>query len=224
MQTLAQETDIQRHRDDTFHAITDRFAINLDILEVEMASWHGADNAMALLAIKRREDNANMQGYLDGRAARALQNAAAGVNVLAMSRRQEDNAHAKAFASKADKRTCWETTLHATQLQYVAQLGFTPSSKFFAWLAECDASPDGAVAEAPNRTPALAEKALAEERRRHEMATQEKALADEANERRQAAAQEKALADEAHEQRQTAEHATTLAVTALTKLKAAPPK
>jgi hypothetical protein len=70
----------------------------------------------------------------------------------------------------------------------------------------------------------LAEKALAEERRRHEMATQEKALADEANEQRQAAAQEKALADEAHEQRQTAEHATTLAVMALTKLKAAPPK
>jgi hypothetical protein len=111
-----------------------------------MASWHGADNTMALLAMKRREDNANMQGYLDGRAARALQNAAARVNVLAMSRRQEDNAHAKAFASKADKRTCWETTLRATQLQYVAQLGFTPSSEFFAWLAECDASPDGAVA------------------------------------------------------------------------------
>ncbi len=51
----------------------------------------------------------------------------------------------------------------------------------------------------------MAEKALAEERRRHETATQEKALADEANERLQ-----------------TAEHATTLAVTALTNLKAAP--
>ncbi len=45
---------------------------------------------------------------------------------------------------------------------------------------------------------ALAKKALAEERRRHEMATQEKALADEANEQRRAAAQEKALADEAN--------------------------
>ncbi len=47
-------------------------------------------------------------------------------------------------------------------------------------------------------------------------------MADEANEQCQAAAREKALADEAHEQRQTAKHATTLAVTALTKLKAAP--
>jgi hypothetical protein len=104
----------------------------------------------------------------------------------------------------------------------VAQLGFTPSSKFFAWVAECNASRDGAVAEVPNRTPALAKKALAEERCCHETATQEKALANEANERCQAAAREKALADEAHEQRQTAKHATTLAVTALTKLKAAP--
>jgi hypothetical protein len=64
----------------------------------------------------------------------------------------------------------------------MAQLGFTSSSEFFAWVAECDASRDGAVAEAPNRTPALAEKSLAKEQRHHEMATQERALADEANE------------------------------------------
>ncbi len=202
--------------------ITDGFAINLNILAVEMASWHGADDAMVLLAMKPHEDDANAQGYLDGRAAMALQNAAACVNMLAASRRQEDDAHAKAFASKADKRTCRETTLRTTQLQYVAQLGFTSSSEFFAWEAECDASWDGAVAEAPNRTPALAEKALTEEQRRHKTATQEKALADEANERHQAAAREKTLADEAHERRQMAEHAMTLAVTALTKLKATP--
>ncbi len=222
MQALAEEADIRRHRDDTFRAITNGFAIDLNILAVKMASWHGADDAMELLAMKRREDNANAQGYLDGRAAKALQNAAARVNMLATSRCQEDDAHAKAFASKADKRTRRETTLRATQLQYVAQLGFKSSSEFFAWVAECDASGDGAVAEAPNRTPALAEKALAEERRCHETATQEKLLADEANEWCQAAAREKALADEAHEQRQTAEHATTLGVTALTKLKATP--
>ncbi len=142
-----------------------------------------------------------MQGYLDGHAAMALQNAAAHVNVLAASRHQEDNVHAKAFASKADKRTCWETTLRATQLQYMAQLGFTSSSEFFAWVVECNASRDGAVVEGPNRTPALAEKALAKERRCHETATQEKALAGEANEQRRAAAQEKALVDKANEQR-----------------------
>jgi hypothetical protein len=221
-QALAEEADIQRHRDDTFRAITDGFTINPNILAVEMASWHGADDAMALLAMKHRKDDANAQGYLDGHAARALQNAAARMNVLAASRCQEDNVHAKAIVYEADKRTCRETTLRATQLQYVAQLGFTFSSKFFALVAECDASWDGAVAEAPNRTPVLAEKALAEEQRCHKTAMQEKAWADEAKERRQAAAWEKALADEAHEQRETAEHATTLVVTMLTKLKAAP--
>ncbi len=81
----------------------------------------------------------------------------------------------------------------------MAQLGFTSSSEFFAWVAECDASRDSAVAEAPNCTPSLAKKLLAEERRHHETATQERALADKANERRQAAAQEKALDDEAYE-------------------------
>ncbi len=101
-QALAEEADIQCHRNDTFRAISNGFAINLNILAVEMASWHGADATMALLAMKRREDNANAQGYLDGRVARALQNAAGRVNVLAASRRQEDDAHAKAFASKAD--------------------------------------------------------------------------------------------------------------------------
>jgi hypothetical protein len=76
----------------------------------------------------------------------------------------------------------------------VAQLGFTSSSEFFAWVAECDASRDGAVAEAPYRTPALAEKALAEEQRRHKTAAREKALADEAKERREVVAHAKALA------------------------------
>ncbi len=117
------------------------------------------------------------------------------MNVLATSSCQEDDTQAKAFASKADKRICRETTLRATQLQYVAQLGFTSSSKFFAWVAECDASRDSAVVEAPNRTPVLAEKALAEEQHCHETATQDKALADNANKQCQAAVHEKALAD-----------------------------
>ncbi len=143
--------------------ITDGFAINLDILAVKMASWHGVDNAMALLVMKRCKDNANAQGYLDGHAARALQKAAVHVNVLTASRRQEDNAHAKAFASEADKRNCREATLRAAQLKYVAQLGFTSSNELFAWVAECNASRDGAVAEAPNCTPALAERASADD-------------------------------------------------------------
>ncbi len=71
-------------------------------------------------------------------------------------------------------------------------------------------------------TAMLAEKPLAEEQHPHEAAAREKALADKANEQHQVAAREKALADEAHEQGQMAEHATTLAVMALTKLKAAP--
>jgi hypothetical protein len=210
-QALAEEAVIQCQGDNTFRAITNGFAIGLDILAVEMASWHGADDVMALLGMKRREDNANAQGYLDGRAARALQNASARVNVLAASRCQEDDMHAKAFASKADKRTRQETTLHATQLQYMAQLGFTSSSEFFAWIAECDASWDGTVAEAPNRTLALAEKALAKERHCHETAAQEKVLADKANKRRQAAALEKALADDANKQRQAAAQERALA-------------
>ncbi len=47
----------------------------------------------------------------------------------------------------------------------------------------------------------LAEKSLAEERRRHETAMRDKALADEANKQRQLATQEKALEDEANKQR-----------------------
>jgi hypothetical protein len=86
----------------------------------------------------------------------------------------------------------------------VAQLGFTSSSEFFAWVAECNASRDCAVAEAPNCTPVLSEKSLAEEQGHHETATQEKALADEANEQCWVAAQDKALADEANKQRQAA--------------------
>jgi hypothetical protein len=63
VQALAEEADIRRHRDDTFRTITDGFAIDLNILAVEMASWHGADDAMAMLAMKRCEDDANAQGY-----------------------------------------------------------------------------------------------------------------------------------------------------------------
>jgi hypothetical protein len=134
----------------------------------------------------------------------APQKAATRANVLAASRWREDDAYAKAFASATDKRNLWETTLCANQLRYVAQLSFTFSSEFFAWVAECDASQDGAVAEAPNRTPALAEKLLDKERCHHKTAMQENALADKANEQCWAAARDKALADEANEQHQAA--------------------
>jgi hypothetical protein len=52
VQALAEEVDIQRHHNDTFPAITNGFAINLNILAVKMVSWHGVDDAMALLAMK----------------------------------------------------------------------------------------------------------------------------------------------------------------------------
>jgi hypothetical protein len=58
---------------------------------------------------------------------------------------------------------------------------------------------------------ASAEKALAEERRRHETAARKKALADEANKRRQAAARENALADVANEKHRAAAHEKALA-------------
>ncbi len=116
MQALAKEADIQRHCNDTFRAITNGFAINLDILAVKMASWHGTDDAMALYAMKCRKDNANAQGYLDGHAAMAPQKAATRANILAVSRRWEDDAYAKAFASVTDKRNHRETTLRANQL------------------------------------------------------------------------------------------------------------
>ncbi len=191
--------------------ITNGFAINLDILAVEMASWHGADNAMALLAIKRRKEDTNAQGYLDGCAAMAPQKAATRANVLAASCRREDDAYAKVFPSATDKRNHRETTLRANQFQYVAQLGFTSSSEFFAWVAECDASQDGTVAEAPNRTPVLAEKSLAKERRHHETATQERALADKANKPGRAAVQEKALDNEAYKRHWAATQEKALA-------------
>ncbi len=58
---------------------------------------------------------------------------------------------------------------------------------------------------------ALAEKALAKERRRHKTATRKKALADKANERSQTAARENALADEANKRRRAAAHEKALA-------------
>jgi hypothetical protein len=58
---------------------------------------------------------------------------------------------------------------------------------------------------------ASAEKVLAEEKHRHEMAALEKALADDANKQHQAAAQEKALADKANEQRRAAAREKALA-------------
>jgi hypothetical protein len=51
-QALAEEADIRCRRDNTIRAITDGFAINLDILAVEMASWHGTGDVMALFAMK----------------------------------------------------------------------------------------------------------------------------------------------------------------------------
>jgi hypothetical protein len=166
-QALAEEADMQHRHNDTYRMITDGFAIDLDILAVEMASWHGADDAMVLVTMKRCKDDADAQGYHDVHAAAvtyAQQKAATCANVLAASRWREDDAHAKAFASATDKRNRREATLCAAQLKYVAQLGFTSSNKFFAWVAECGASWDGAVAEAPNRTPGLAERASADDK------------------------------------------------------------
>ncbi len=120
---LAEEADMRRRHNDAYCAITHGFGINLDILMVKMASWHGRNNAMALFAMKRCKDNADAQGYHDVCAAAvtyAPQKAATRANVLAASRWQEDDAHAKTFASATDKRNHWEATLRAAQLKFVA--------------------------------------------------------------------------------------------------------
>jgi hypothetical protein len=143
MQALAKEAGMQRHCDDTLRSINDGFAINLDIIAVEVASWHDkVDDAMALLAMQRRKDDADAQGYHDGRAAataNVLQKAAARVNMLAGSRSQEDDTHTKAFTSAADKRNCWEATLLATLPKYTHHLGFGSYDDFVAWRAEHEA-------------------------------------------------------------------------------------
>jgi hypothetical protein len=166
-QVLAEEADMRCRHNNAYHVITDGFAINLDILAVEMASWHGADNAMALFGMKHHKDDADAQGYHDVCAAAvtyAPQKAATCANMLAASRRREDDVHPKVLPSATDKRNFWEATLRAAHLKYVAQLGFTSSNEFFTWVAKRDASWDGAVVEAPNRTLALAERASANDK------------------------------------------------------------
>jgi hypothetical protein len=44
--------DMRRQHNDTLRVITNRFAINLDILTIRVVSWDGASKAMALLATK----------------------------------------------------------------------------------------------------------------------------------------------------------------------------
>ncbi len=103
------------HHNNTLRAITNGFAINHDILAVRVASWNGAEDAIALLATNRCGDDTRMQCFQDNHAAiaaKALSKAAAHVNLLVASRRQEDEARTQAFVSVAGKRDCWEATLH----------------------------------------------------------------------------------------------------------------
>jgi hypothetical protein len=202
-QALAEEADMRRRHDDNLRAVTAGFAIDFDILEVEVASWHDADDAMALLAMRRHKDDADAQGYHSKLAAateRALRKAAARANVLAASRRREDEALTKAFASVADKRNRRHAAIRAAQLKCVAQLGFMSLDEYVeyvAWTVECDGRHKSA-----ERDTALAVMAMADEQRRQEEAVRAKALAV------------TAMANERHRQEE-AMRAKAMAVTAM---------
>jgi len=209
-QALAEEADMRRRHDDNLRAVTAGFAIDFDILEVEVASWHDADDAMALLAMRRHKDDADAQGYHSKLAAateRALRKAAARANVLAASRRREDEALTKAFASVADKRNRRHAAIRAAQLKCVAQLGFMSLDEYVeyvAWTVECDGRHKSA-----ERDTALAVMAMADEQRRQEEAVRAKALAvtamADAQRCQEEAVRAKALAAKADERRQRAD-------------------
>jgi hypothetical protein len=125
--------------------------------------------------------------------------------VMAAWQHQEDTVHAQALAKKALAK---EQRHHETAAQEKALADKANERR-----------------QAAARETVLTDKA----HERHQAAVWENALANQANKlcRQEsaecaAATAKKALADETHEQRRTAKHATTLAVTVLTKLKAAP--
>jgi hypothetical protein len=66
---LAKLADIQRGYSEFLCKITNGFMINLDSHVVMVASWDGADNMMALPAMKQREDITNLQRFHDNCAA-----------------------------------------------------------------------------------------------------------------------------------------------------------
>ncbi len=66
-------------------------------------------------------------------AAKAQQQAAARVKVLAVSCHQEDEAHTQAFTSAAATRSCQVAAIHAALPQYERSW-----DKYVTWLAEYD--------------------------------------------------------------------------------------
>jgi hypothetical protein len=57
---LVKEADMQCHQNEFLHAIMGRFVIDLYSLMVKAVSWDIMDDATALLAMKQREDIANL--------------------------------------------------------------------------------------------------------------------------------------------------------------------
>ncbi len=159
-QALAEEADMRRRHDDTLRTITDRFTINLANLAVEVASWDGADKAMALLAMVQCNNAIYTQQFheeLAAAAAKAPQKAAVRATALAVSRSQEDNAHTQALTTAAAKRGCGKACNHANMQKHARLLGFWSYDDDIVWRARCKTLADD-EAGAPKRALSLGEK------------------------------------------------------------------
>ncbi len=125
--------------------ITDGFAINLANLAVKVASWDGADKAMALLAMVQCDNAVNMQQFHEELAAtttKAPQKAAVHATALAVSRSQEDDAHTQALTTAAAKRGRSKARNHANMQKHVRLLGFGSYNDYIAWRVGCKALAD----------------------------------------------------------------------------------
>jgi hypothetical protein len=159
-QALAEEADMQRRHNNTLRMITDGFAINLANLAVEVSSWDGANEAMALLAMVQRNNAVNMQRFheeLAATAAKAPQKAAVRATALAVSLSQEDDAHTQALTTAAAKRGRGKARNRATMQKHAHLLGFGSFNNYIAWRAGCKTLVDD-EAGAPKQASLLGEK------------------------------------------------------------------
>jgi hypothetical protein len=159
-QALAEEADMQHHHDDTLSMITEGFPINLSNLAVEVASWDGTDEAMALLAMVQCNNAVNTQPFhkeLAATAAKAPQKAAVRATALAVSRSQEDDMHTQALTTAAAKRGRSEARNRTNMQKHAHLLGFGSYDDYIAWRAGCKALADDEVG-APKQASSLGEK------------------------------------------------------------------
>ncbi len=137
--------------------------------------------------------------------------AATAENALAAEQRHQESAERaaataeKALADEVDERHCQEEAAHAAAL---ADMALAEERRCLEMATTAVMVAEKAIAQL---AVTLAEMASTAEQGRHEAATREKALADEANKRRRAAALEKALADDANKQHRAAAQEKALA-------------